>query len=83
MEAFPDSILFLALLLYVSIQGSDNLLADDERGSSFSDHFATFSGMLLDSPKQNGVVSITKRYGIFECNEWLYIFRTRKNTHMK
>lgn len=56
MEAFPDSILFLALLLYVIIQGSHPLLAEDERGSSFSDHFA-FSGM----PKQNGVVSTIKR----------------------
>lgn len=45
METFPDNILFLALLLYLSTQGPDPLLAEDERGSSFFNHFA-FSGDL-------------------------------------
>lgn len=60
METFPDSVLSLAFLLYVSIQGPDPLLAEDERDSSFSDHFASFRDA-TDSPKQNGVVSIIKR----------------------
>lgn len=60
MEAFPDSILFLACLLYVSIQGPDPLLAADKRGSSFSDHLASFRDA-TDLPKQNGVVPIIKR----------------------
>lgn len=45
METFPDNILFLALLLCLSTQGPDPLLAEDERGSSLFNHFA-FSGDL-------------------------------------
>jgi len=67
MGTFPDGILFLALLLYLSTQGPDPLLAENERGSSFFNHFAWFAlwGFkaltATDSPKQSGVVSTIER----------------------